>query len=130
MKEQLLKQYHTLVVKSCDFEQKSRTIALEQKQATEELEQLKESNTKFEHKNGQLKSELEELKQHCSVLRQQNKDLNVELDKFVQTDEQIRRTLNRKDRVETLRSKKEFESTQKSQHLKELPQVKSGYQMN
>ena len=43
------------------------------------------------------------------MLRTQNKDLNVELDQFVQTDEQIIRTLNRKNRVDTIRQKSDEE---------------------
>jgi hypothetical protein len=42
-------------------------------------------------------------------LEQQNRDLNKELEKFVETDEQIRQTLNRRDRVVDLRTKTEVE---------------------
>jgi len=43
------------------------------------------------------------------VLEQQNRDLNKELEVFVQTDEQIRVNLNRRDRVETLKKYGEYE---------------------
>ena len=43
------------------------------------------------------------------MLEGQNRDLNVELDKFVETDEQIRHTLNRRDRVVDLRVKTDAE---------------------
>jgi len=43
------------------------------------------------------------------VLQNQNKDLNVELERFVQTDEQIRATLNRRDRVLSFREQAQLE---------------------
>jgi len=43
------------------------------------------------------------------VLEQQNRDLNKELEKFVETDEHIRATLNRRERVVDLRTKTEVE---------------------
>ena len=54
-------------------------------------------------RNNDLTGEIEALAAHIKVLEGQNRDLNNELDKFVQTDEQIRSTLNRKDRVLGLR---------------------------
>lgn len=51
------------------------------------------------------------------MLTSQNQDLNGELERFVQTDEQIRSTLNRRDRVETLRSKADQELRQSYAHL-------------
>lgn len=52
-----------------------------------------------------MKSEIDALQSHCSVLGGQNKDLNGELERFVQTDEQIRATLNRREQVGQLRDK-------------------------
>lgn len=46
-----------------------------------------------------MKSEIDALQSHCNVLNGQNKDLNGELERFVQTDEQIRATLNRREQV-------------------------------
>ena len=60
-------------------------------------------------RNADLKSEIDAIQSHCNVLGGQNKDLNVELERFVQTDEQIRATLNRRDRVMDLRAKTEHE---------------------
>jgi len=44
-----------------------------------------------------------------NVLEMQNRDLNKELEKFVETDEQIRSTLNRRDKVQEIRQKTEVE---------------------
>jgi hypothetical protein len=62
-----------------------------------------------------MKSEIDALNSHCNVLQGQNKDLNVELERFVHTDEQIRATLNRRERVVNLRDKTDTE-IKKSQY--------------
>ena len=51
------------------------------------------------------------------MLAGQNVELNTELERFVHTDEQIRMTLNRRDRVETLRQKTETEMRASYQNL-------------
>lgn len=53
----------------------------------------------------ELKCEAEALKRHVSLLNQQNFELSTELEKFIETDETIRRTLNRKGKVEEIRTK-------------------------
>lgn len=60
-------------------------------------------------RNGDIKTEIEALQQHIRVLEQQNRELNIELQKFVETDEEIRQRLNRRDRVVDLRTKTEIE---------------------
>jgi hypothetical protein len=67
--------------------------------ARKEQDNIRFSNNNIMERNTDLKSELDALNQHCNVLQGQNRDLNVELERFVQTDEQIRTTLNRRDRV-------------------------------
>jgi len=56
-----------------------------------------------------MRLEVDALQRHCNVLSGQNRDLNGELERFVETDEQIRTTLNRRDRVNDLRMKTENE---------------------
>ena len=53
--------------------------------------------------NTDMRAEIDALQHHCNVLAGQNVELNTELERFVQTDEQIRTTLNRRDRVDNLR---------------------------
>ena len=62
--------------------------------------------------NCDMRQEVDALQHHCNVLAGQNVELNTELERFVNTDEQIRATLNRRDRVETLRTKTEVEVRQ------------------
>lgn len=84
-------------------------------QARQELEDVRFSNSSMLDRNGDLKGEIEALQKHIDVLQLQNQDLNTELERFVQTDEQIRSTLNRRDRVQDLRGKVDRELT-KSYH--------------
>jgi chromosome segregation ATPase len=74
-----------------------------------ENDDVKFSNAGLSDRNGGLRIEIGALQQHINVLEQQNRDLNKELEVFVQTDEQIRINLNRRDRVETLKKLGEYE---------------------
>jgi peptidoglycan hydrolase CwlO-like protein len=74
-----------------------------------EQDNLRFSNNNLMERNSDLKAEIDAVQSHCNVLQGQNKDLNIELERFVQTDEQIRATLNRRDRVMDLRAKTEGE---------------------
>ena len=67
--------------------------------------------------NCDMRAEVDALQHHCNVLAGQNVELNTELERFVNTDEQIRATLNRRDRVENLRHKTETEVRQSYAHL-------------
>lgn len=83
--------------------------------ARKEQDNLRFTNNNLLDRNQDLKSEIDALNQHCHVLQNQNKDLNIELERFVQTDEQIRSTLNRRERVVNVREKCESE-IKKSQY--------------
>ena len=67
--------------------------------------------------NADCRAEVDALQHHCNVLAGQNVELNGELERFVDTDEQIRVTLNRRDRVDTLRHKTEHEMRVSYQNL-------------
>jgi hypothetical protein len=56
-------------------------------------------------RNLDLKSEYEALQKHSVLLTQQNKDLQRELDSFVETDDIVRRNLDRKEKVAEIRQK-------------------------
>jgi len=77
--------------------------------ARKEQDNLRFNNNNLLERNNDVKAEIDALNSHCNVLQGQNKDLNIELERFVQTDEQIRATLNRRDRVLTLRELTEAE---------------------
>ena len=92
-----------------DLEAKIRNREDQVSVVRKDLDDLKFSNNSMLDRNGDLKGEIEALQNHIGVLEQQNKDLNGEMEAFVNTDEQIRMTLNRKDRVNNLRSKVDYE---------------------
>jgi hypothetical protein len=47
---------------------------------------------------------MEALQKHSILLTQQNKDLQKELDSFVETDDIVRRNLDRKEKVNNIRT--------------------------
>eukprot|EP00826_Nyctotherus_ovalis_P003156 TRINITY_DN10639_c0_g2_i1.p3 TRINITY_DN10639_c0_g2~~TRINITY_DN10639_c0_g2_i1.p3 ORF type:complete len:316 (+),score=99.36 TRINITY_DN10639_c0_g2_i1:1563-2510(+) len=53
----------------------------------------------------QIDEELDALRQHAEVLKSQNIELNNELERFVETDEVVRRDLNRKPRVDYIKDR-------------------------
>ena len=82
-----------------------------------EQDDLRFSTQSMQAQNADMRAEVDALQHHCNVLAGQNVELNTELERFVNTDEQIRQTLNRRDRVETLRHKTEAEVRQSYQQL-------------
>jgi hypothetical protein len=80
-----------------------------------EIEHFKHLSSKQLEDQYELKSEIEALKRHVALLNQQNFEvrdfrlihlqLSTELEKFIETDETIRKTLNRKGKVEEIRYK-------------------------
>jgi len=92
-----------------DLEAKSRTTDESLGAARREQDDLRFANQSMGGRNDDCKAEIEALEHHCNVLTGQNRELNGELERFVQTDEQIRQTLNRRDRVDNLRHKTEDE---------------------
>ena len=77
-----------------------------------EQDELRFATQSMQANNADMRQEVDALQHHCNVLAGQNVELNTELERFVNTDEQIRATLNRRDRVETLRTKTEVEVRQ------------------
>lgn len=92
-----------------DLEAKIRAREDQINLVRKENDDVKFSNAGLTDRNGGLRVEVAALQQHINVLEQQNRDLNKELEVFVQTDEQIRINLNRRDRVENLKKLGEYE---------------------
>jgi len=82
-----------------DLEAKSRITDEALAAARREQEDLRFATQSLGCRNDDVRAEIEALEHHCNVLTGQNRELNTELERFVQTDEQIRQTLNRRDRV-------------------------------
>ena len=82
-----------------------------------EQDDLRFQTQSMNNANADCRAEVDALQHHCNVLAGQNVELNAELERFVNTDEQIRQTLNRRERVETLRNKTETEMRASYAHL-------------
>lgn len=92
-----------------DLEAKGRVTDEALAGARREQDDFRFANHSLNARNDDVRAEIEALEHHCNVLSGQNRELNIELERFVQTDEQIRMTLNRRDRVDLLRHKTEDE---------------------
>lgn len=66
---------------------------------TKDLDGVRYSNDALMDRNHDLKLELESLNQHADLLTSQNRELQRELDSFVETDDIVRRNLDRKEKV-------------------------------
>ena len=64
-----------------------------------------------------IKRQLQALKHHGDMLQKQNDGLGQELQLMVETDELIRDRLNRRDRVQTLKHRNDYEVTRSITHL-------------
>ena len=70
-----------------------------------DMDAIRGDNEGLYDRNGELAMEVKELGRHCDVLLQQNRELQYELDSFVAQDDIIRQNLDRKDKVQTIRTK-------------------------
>lgn len=100
-----------------DLEAKGRAADDNLTGTRREQDDLRFSTQSMQGQNGDLRAEVDALQHHCNVLAGQNVELNTELERFVSTDEQIRQTLNRRDRVDTLRHKTDTEVRASYQNL-------------
>lgn len=73
-----------------------------------DLEASRGENSRLRGSNVDQLAEKEALEKHASVLNDQNNGLNRELDQFIQTDEVVRSQLDRRGRVQGMRSNNEF----------------------
>ena len=100
-----------------DLEAKGRAADDQLTANRREQDDLRFATQSMQNQNADVRGEIDALQHHCNVLAGQNVELNTELERFVTTDEQIRMTLNRRDRVETLRTKTEAEMRQSQYNL-------------
>ena len=68
-----------------------------------EMEGMRYSNEALVERNYDLRQELESLNRHQRLLAEQNNELQRELDGFIETDEIVKRNLDRKDKVQQIR---------------------------
>lgn len=96
---------HELTSQLQGLEAKYYSLEVEERGKNTDLEAVNYSNQALMDRNLDLKAEYEALQKHSSLLTQQNKDLQRELDSFVETDDIVRRNLDRKQKVEEIRYK-------------------------
>ena len=78
---------------------------LEARSAKRELERIKDTHGSLIEDRMQMDEELNALRQHAEVLENQNSSLSNELDSIAYTGEKVRQELDRKPRVDYLKSK-------------------------
>lgn len=86
-----------------ELETRNREAELQNEHLRKDLEGVRYSNDALLDRNHDLKMELESLNGHAELLTSQNRELQRELDQFVETDDIVRRNLDRKDKVIQIR---------------------------
>lgn len=99
---------HELTAKLQGLEAKYYSLEVDERGKNTDLEAVNYSNQALMDRNLDLKSEFEALQKHVVILTQQNRDLQRELDSFVETDDIVRRNLDRKEKVNEIRTKVDY----------------------
>ena len=96
---------HELTATLQGLEAQYYSMEVEERGKNTDLEAVNYSNQALMDRNLDLKQEYEALQKHSVLLTSQNKDLQRELDSFVETDDIVRRNLDRKEKVQQIRTK-------------------------
>ena len=80
-----------------------------------ELEGARYSNSALLENNSNLQIEIESMNNHIRVVSYQNDELTKEINQFVQANEVIRQRLDRKNRVQEIRQRNDY-NLQQSHH--------------
>jgi chromosome segregation ATPase len=99
---------HELTAVLQNLEAKFYSLEVDERGKNTDLEAVNYSNSALMDRNLDLKQEYEALQKHSVLLTQQNKDLQRELDSFVETDDIVRRNLDRKEKVQEIRTKVDY----------------------
>jgi predicted RNase H-like nuclease (RuvC/YqgF family) len=85
-------------------EQNIKDLDLHIEGLTRDIESMKYSNEALVERHYDLRGNLDQLNRHQRLLTEQNNELQRELDSFIETDEIVKRNLDRKDKVQHIRS--------------------------
>lgn len=109
-------QRNDIVLKSIEIENQKKSLQsllavkeIETYETKKNIEKVAENKSFLAEEHLNLSRELEAMKDHTSVLEKQNMNLNHEIENITTTDELVRRELDRKNRLELLKSKDEEE---------------------
>lgn len=108
---------HELTSALQGLEAKYYSLEVDERSKNTDLEAVNYSNQALMDRNLDLKAEYEALQKHSLLLTQQNKDLQRELDSFVETDDIVRRNLDRKEKVSMIRSKVDYAVHESGAHV-------------
>ena len=86
-----------------EHEARARDAEIQVEHLIKDLDGVRYSNDALMDRNHDLKQELESLNQHADLLTSQNRELQRELDSFIETDDIVRRNLDRKGKVVQIR---------------------------
>lgn len=115
------------------LEKKVSNKEIEAYTAKKDLERIEESHKQLLSDHFDSNKELDALKEHTSLLENQNLNLHQEIDSIVITDSKVREDLNRKDKLQYIKSKnieelqKSSEKVRMSTSPKKLMDTKSPY---
>jgi len=115
------------------LEKKVSNKEIEAYTAKKDLERIEESHKQLLSDHFDSNKELDALKEHTSLLENQNLNLHQEIDSIVITDSKVREDLNRKDKLQYMKSKnieelqKSSEKVRMSTSPKKLMDTKSPY---
>ena len=86
-----------------ELETRNKEAEIQIEHLRKDLDGVRYSNDALLDRNHDLKLELESLNNHSELLTSQNRELQRELDSFVETDDMVRRNLDRKEKVIQIR---------------------------
>ncbi len=110
LQKRLFRQKDSEVIKNQDLDkgvritdQNIKDLDLHIESLNHDLEGMHYSNEALVERNYDLRQELDSLNRHQRLLAEQNNELQRELDGFIETDEIVKRNLDRKDKVQQIR---------------------------
>ena len=122
-----------LVIQKKRLEEEARAKEYEARSVKIALERERDEHGRLLQGANQTSEELDALKRHAELLEGQNMTLNTELEKFVETDEVVKKDLDRKSRIEYIKNRniieleKSLNRVRNSQSPKRSPYGRSEY---
>lgn len=92
-------------LKAQEYEITLNKLTQDEKSVTYEIDRLKQHSDQMLKDQIDLQAEIDALDRHMANLNNQNYCLQKELEEFVQADDQVRRNLDRKNKVENIRQR-------------------------
>ena len=124
---ELRKEIEYQAARNADVSGQIRELELRSKDKDDQLYALRKDADSSKYSNGSLRNnnvdllnEKDALEKHASVVQGQNDDITRELDKFCETDEYVRSQLDRRGRVQGLRTQNDQQLRQSYYRIEEV----------